>query len=219
MKTNDIVFSGKHGGCSWDIDKSGTLTIYPTNGRAGMLAQTSLPSDSGWNQHSQHIFNVVVKDGVRTNTDASFLFYRLKKCKTMDLWNLSTEKTSNFTAMFFGCESLAELHIENFDTRNAVNMRSMFAGCKSLTELDLGSFDTSKVFNMVEMFMDCENLKNLEIYGFDISNIENDRNMFKNCSNLNGFELQRQLLHNAKASWHPEQQKEKTARNTTDIDR
>lgn len=51
--------------------------------------------------------------------------------------------------------------LEKIHTERVSDMSYMFAGCEKLTELDLSSWDVSKVIDMTEMFKDCYTLETL----------------------------------------------------------
>ncbi|WP_198401324.1 BspA family leucine-rich repeat surface protein, partial [Hoylesella timonensis] len=69
--------------------------------------------------------------------------------------NLNTEKVTDMSWMFFGCEALTSLDVSNFNTQNVTNMSWMFHSCKALTSLDVSNFNTQHVTNMSAMFKAC----------------------------------------------------------------
>lgn len=120
---------------------------------------------------------------------ATYLFYHctdLKEIVGIDI--LDTSISTNMTAMFCGCKSLASLDLSSFDTRNIVSMRAMFSGCHNLSNLDVSSFDTSKVTDMSYMFAWCD-LRKLNLSGFNTHNVTNMAHMFYWCDKLISLDL------------------------------
>ena len=52
-------------------------------------------------------------------------------------FNLDTNKTNNFSYMFYNCESLTNLNFSNCNTKAVKDMSYMFYNCKSLEILDI----------------------------------------------------------------------------------
>ena len=61
---NANIASGTSGTCSWAIDNNGKLTISPSNGTNGTLANMSLESDVPWLSYSSNIVEVYIESGV-----------------------------------------------------------------------------------------------------------------------------------------------------------
>lgn len=118
-------------------------------------------------------------------TSTATMFSRMENLTTIDgIEYLNTEKVTDMSAMFSGCESLDSLNLSYFDTRNVTDMSWMFGICKSITSLDLGSFDTGNVTKMNAMFSGCENLDTLYIGGFNTENVTKMNSMFTGCKKL-----------------------------------
>ena len=118
-------------------------------------------------------------------TSTATMFSRMENLTTIDgIEYLNTEKVTDMSAMFSGCESLDSLDLSYFNTRNVTDMSWMFGICKSITSLDLGSFDTGNVTKMNAMFSGCENLDTLYIGGFNTENVTKMNSMFTGCKKL-----------------------------------
>ena len=92
----------------------------------------------------------------------------LKEIKGINKFN--TNKVSNMSAMFQGCNNLINLDL-NFDTSNVTDMGFMFNECKELKEIKgINKFNTSIVTNMDTMFQQCNKLKYLDL-NFDTLNV------------------------------------------------
>ena len=117
-------------------------------------------------------------------TDMSFLFYKCKCLKTVDLSPFNAFNVSNMSHMFSGCHALESIDFFSFNTSNVTNMSDMFSECESLNALDLSSFNTTKVINMSEMFFQCSSIKRLDLNSFDTINVINMSKMFANCYSL-----------------------------------
>lgn len=185
QKKPQILISGYHGSCGWEIDYDGVLYIYPENGICGTLsAQLGFNKDLYWNAYSNIIRKVIVENGVRANKQAMFLFSDLKRCKSIDASLLDVSNTINFNCMFECCKNLEEINIQGWDTSSAISMSGMFAGCKKLKELNLTGFKTSKVKDMCGMFFNCKKIKILDLSSFDLSLVQNMSFMFAFCARL-----------------------------------
>lgn len=203
---------GVWGGCPWEIDGYGTLTIHPgtgedTNGRARWAGEYSIIKKVVFAQEGDR--------KVIAPADLSNLFLDGSQIGSIDLSGLDTSRTTNMSGMFDGCESvtfldlshfdstnvrdmsrmfrfcesLVSLDISNFNTENVTDMNCMFAACRSLTSLDVSGFETSKVMNMFGMFGNCPLLTSLDVSGFDTSQVTNMGGMFSRCSSLATLDL------------------------------
>ena len=80
-------------GCSYTLDRSGRLTIYPTDGRSGEMARICdiWPKDSAyWND----VRSVAVEGHVMAPADSSSLFRDLP-AETIDLSGLDTSQVTD----------------------------------------------------------------------------------------------------------------------------
>ena len=116
--------------------------------------------------------------------DLSFLFYKCKYLKLIDLSPYNAINVNNMSYMFSGCNNLESIDFFSFNTNNVINMSNMFSECESLQSLDLSSFNTSKVINMEKMFFECSSIKKLDLTSFDTINVINMSKMFANCYSL-----------------------------------
>ena len=125
-------------------------------------------------------------------TGASYLNSMFSDCaslKSIDLSNLYEAKATNINSMFSSCSSLESLDMLNFDTSNVTTMGSMFSGCTSLKSLDLSNFDTSKVTKIYNMFNNCSSLESLDLSSFNTSNVTDISGMFYGCKKLKSLDL------------------------------
>lgn len=197
-KDFDVLHSGTHGECSWDIDKDGVLRIYPTENKEGMLANTldfgerENTYDIGntpWRSYEKEIQKVIVEQGVKANQNANGLFAYLSNCKEIDVRELDTSRTEDMRYMFGSCENLMNLDLSSLNTSNARDMGYMFGYSENLKDLNITTFDTSKVTNMYGMFKGCANLTNLDVSSFNTSKVEQIAYMFDGCKKLESLNL------------------------------
>ena len=85
VKAADIA-SGTSGSCSWVIDENGAMTIRPTNGTEGTVAETS--GRPAWQNYLSSVTSVYVEPGVKMSSSSWLLFANMSNCVTMDLHNL-----------------------------------------------------------------------------------------------------------------------------------
>ena len=147
------IAHGVSGTCSWIIDDNGLLTIYPTDGVSGVLADVAPNTYNGpWSNYKDDILGVFVEQGVKTGTSAHHLFYSFRNCVDMNVLNLDTSSAVDMSYMFDNCDSLVELDLSGFDTSNVVNMKWLAGGCSELVYVDISSFDTSNCIDMNAFF-------------------------------------------------------------------
>ena len=179
-------------GCSYTLDDSGKLTIYPTDGVSGEMAPVYtvwygiLPSVS---DRMDDVRAVVIERGVSAPEDSTDLFRALRRVESLDLSGLDTSKVTDMWRMFVGCSSLASLDLSGWNTSRVMYMGCMFYGCSSLASLDLSGLDTSKVTYMGGMFENCSSLASLDLSGLDTSRVIYMDGMFENCSSLSSLDL------------------------------
>jgi hypothetical protein len=192
---NAYVAEGSHGTCSWNINLNGVLTIFPTNGWKGTLAnQSEFRGASPWRKHADIIKRVSVQHGVATNKDASGLFAGLTKCIVMDVNKLDTTRTESMSSMFSGCKNIAGvLNINNFDTRNTIDTSIMFKDCEKVSSIYMENAETGKVLNAMGMFEGCKNLVNLYADKADLKSIPNHTFIMAGCDKFKDQNLAKEL--------------------------
>ena len=72
--------------------------------------------------------------------------------KSIILSNFKTNKVSNMSHMFYGCDKLNKLKLSSLNTENVISMDSMFENCYNLNELNISNFNTKNVKSMSGMF-------------------------------------------------------------------
>ena len=122
-------------------------------------------------------------------TDMSGMFNGCQKLSSLDLSKFNTEKVTNMSGMFYGCQKLSSLDLSKFNTEKVTNMSGMFNGCQKLSSLDLSNFNTKEVKQMTSMFWGCSALSSLDLSNFNTANVMYMGNMFFNCSALSSLTL------------------------------
>ena len=122
-------------------------------------------------------------------TDMSSMFDGCQKLSSLDLSKFNTEKVTNMSGMFYGCQKLSSLDLSNFNTKEVKQMNSMFLGCSALTSLDLSNFNTANVMDMGNMFLNCSVLSSLTLSNFNTEKVESMGKMFEGCSALTSLDL------------------------------
>ena len=167
--------NGVSGSCSWTLSSDGVLTIRPTDGVKGTLAEYKGAFPVPWIEYRRLVKKVVVEKGVSAGTSAKSLFYGMSKCTTMDLNNLDVSQVTSLLRTFADCSSLTSLEgIKDWDVSNVTDMHATFQCCKSLTSLEgLAGWNVSKVTDLGNTFEDCKSLTSLHgLEGWDVSNVE-----------------------------------------------
>lgn len=106
------------------------------------------------------------------------------KVKHLDLSSLRTHNVTDFSDMFYNCDSLIDLNVDGFDTSNAEDFNGMFHGCNKLTQLNVKHFNTNSVLHMSYLFSGCRRLKVIDLEGWDFSQVKNANEMFGYCEKL-----------------------------------
>jgi len=119
--------------------------------------------------------------------DCSYMFYRCKNIKNIDLSFFDHKNVTNISSMFSCCNSLQSLlDISKWDAKNVTDMSGMFYDCCSLQSLpDISKWDTKNVADMSYMFDGCCSLQSLpDISKWDTKNDTDMNYMFYDCSSL-----------------------------------
>ena len=173
------IASGTNGTCSWVIDDDGVLTISPTDGVGGTLAEST--NNGPWYSYKNQITKVEVKPGVKANQGCYRLFYEFENCTEMQLSNLDVSDVTNAYNMFRDCKSLTTLNTDGWNTGKMRRMSNMFYGCSSLASIDVGGWDTKSAVMMDNMFYQCRALASLDVSGWNTENVTTMRSMFYKC--------------------------------------
>lgn len=170
-------------GCSYTLENTGKLTIYPTDGVSGEMARIydkGRPEGQGIDREA--VRSIDVRAGVRAPRDASRLFVGLSNMESVNLSALDTSGAMNMDGMFGACSSLTSIDFSGWDTSRVTEMRGIFSNCFSLASLDLSGWDTSRVTDMEHMFSSCSSLRSLNLSGWDASKAADMENMLRSHS-------------------------------------
>lgn len=106
------------------------------------------------------------------------------KVKHLDLSSLRTHNVTDFSDMFYNCDSLIDLNVDGFDTSNAEDFNGMFHGCNKLTQLNVKHFNANSVLHMSYLFSGCRRLQVIDLEGWDFSQVRDANEMFGYCGKL-----------------------------------
>lgn len=106
------------------------------------------------------------------------------KVKHLDLSSLRTHNVTDFSDMFYNCDSLIDLNVDDFDTNNAEDFNGMFHGCNKLTQLNVKHFNVDSVLHMSYLFSGCRRLQVIDLEGWDFSQVSDANEMFGYCNKL-----------------------------------
>ena len=141
---------------------------------------------------TKNIKNIVFDESFKTYAPTS-LEHFFAGCSTLEtisgLEYLNTEKVTDMSGMFNGCQKLSSLDLSNFNTKEVKQMTSMFWGCSALSSLDLSNFNTANVMYMGNMFFNCSALSSLTLSNFNTEKVESMGNLFEGCSALSSLDL------------------------------
>ena len=156
--------SGTCGGCTWIFDTNGyVLTIKPTDGVSGTLADIRESRDIPWTSRREEVKKLVVEPGVKAGTYAYGLFQNFYKCTEMNIEGLDVSETKYLEWCFDACPLITTINLENFDVSNALDMYGMFYNCNSLKYLDLSGFDTRNATCLSRWFNYCNRLTTIKL--------------------------------------------------------
>lgn len=106
------------------------------------------------------------------------------KVKHLDLSSFRTHNVTDFSDMFYNCDSLIDLNVDGFDTSNAEDFNGMFHGCNKLTQLNVKHFNANSVLHMSYLFSGCRRLQVIDLEGWDFSQVSDANEMFGYCGKL-----------------------------------
>ena len=122
--------------------------------------------------------------------DASYMFYNLRRLRTIEFGNFDIDETTTNISYIFGVNySLTNLDVSGWDTSNVMNMNGTFSNCYSLTSLDLSNWNTEKVTNMSRVFSGCTGLTSLNVSNWNTGNVTDMSFVFAACIGLTSLDL------------------------------
>ena len=157
-----------------------------TNIRATFYNCQSLTSLdlSNWDVSNVDTMNIDLSTALAIFENASGL-------TELNISGWGNHKTSNFRAIFNGCESLETIiGIEDFITSGVTRSDFIFRNCKSLPWIDGSNWDTTNITNPQGFFQNCESLSGItNIENLNWSNADNFNRFFNNCQKLPSLDL------------------------------
>lgn len=179
------IATGTSGTCTWVINESGVLTVRPTSGTTGTMANWGEGDQdfSPWYEHRTQITSVKFEGTIDMAT-CNNMFNGCENLESIDLTGIKTDDVESMVRMFFNCEKLQSLDVSKLNTSSVTDMWYMFAGDSLLTSLDLSNFNTSKVTKMQSMFERCAALTSITLGDFDMRKVSYYDNMFDGCTSL-----------------------------------
>ncbi len=171
----DYMFSGYMGDSLPEMDTSNGVTFEGAFSGLGVKALPSYDFSNGVN-----FTNMLAYTQLQAQPEEEIYF--------------NTEKGTNFSSMFSGCDIPHKIII---NTDNGTNFYYMFSNAYTVKEIELSG--TSKGTNFNYMFYYCSNLSSIK--GLDLTKLSaNNTTIFMNCSNLENLELQGTLSYGIKLS-------------------
>lgn len=162
-----------------------------TNAQATDIESSSTKADLGdrfkVNSSTDTQINSANQTTLTLNTEGvTTMSGMFKDCKVkhLDLSSLRTHNVTDFSDMFYNCDSLIDLNVDGFDTSKAEDLCGMFHGCHKLTQLNVKHFNVNSVLNMSYLFSGCRSLKVIDLEGWDFSQVKNANEMFGYCEKL-----------------------------------
>lgn len=148
----------------WEVDSSGTLRIWPVDGKHGELNLSGY-NTMPWASQAAEITHAEIAEGVAVAEYGNIggMFRGCSSLVTVDLSKLDTTWATGMSGMFSACTSLLMVDLSNFETSEVSRLDGMFSGCSSLVAVDLSSFNTSGAFKMDGMFAGCSSLVRVKL--------------------------------------------------------
>ncbi|MCR4891201.1 MAG: BspA family leucine-rich repeat surface protein [Lachnospiraceae bacterium] len=78
------------------------------------------------------VSSISIMNGVRANSDISYLFSGCKVVKTLDLSPLDMSEVENASYLFNGCSNLNQIELGEFGVKDNAKLTKMFEGCTKL---------------------------------------------------------------------------------------
>ena len=173
--------SGSWGECAWELDDSGTLTVYGGTG-AGSLSDAL-----GGN--SAKVKRIVFEGDVKAPANCGALFYGMSSLEAIDMSGLDMSGAEKADAMFYGCSSLKSVSMSGMTLPAIADMRAFFYGCAALENVNLSKLIVSAASNMSAMFYGCTSLKSVDMSGLVAKNAKDMGGMFYGCSTLESVDM------------------------------
>ena len=105
----------------------------------GFETGTYSPSSVPWAAYRSNVKMVTVADAGVAPVSTACWFCFFTNATSIDLSKLDTEKVTDMSSLFDGCESLTTLDLSSFDTGSVTNMTCIFTECVSLERISLGT--------------------------------------------------------------------------------
>ena len=180
---------GECGSCTWVLDSDYAMTIKPTSGSTGTLAELSAAADAPWNDYRNKISSIVVEDGVKAGENAAYMFSNCSNMTSVDISKLDLSETRNINYMFQGCTTLESIDLSALDTTGVERMNYLFSGCSNLERADLSGLVTSGATALAYMFNGCSVLNDLDTSGWNTENVTAMNYMFSGCAALTSVDI------------------------------
>ena len=174
----------ENGGCMWMIDAAGNLTVKPTDGAKGTLADAC-----PWSGYASSIKTATFKPGVVASSSTAGMFKNCENMTSVDLSGLDTSAVTDMQSMFSSCRSLVSLDLSSINIGAVTNMSDMFSGCSSLADINLSGVSATQMQDASRMFSYCTSLESVNLSFLKGAPLTEVRMMFDNCSALKSADL------------------------------
>ena len=185
LGTSALAAGGTCGTCTWNIDDDGLLTIRPTNGVSGELANWG---SGTWDRPPWYDYASTIKkakfEGTVTPGTCHQMFYYCSNMTSVDTTGLNMTGVTSTRNMFFACENLADLDVSNWNMSKVTDMNSMFSSCGSLEKLDVSNWNVSSAEDMSALFWNCVSLKELDVSRWNVAKVKKFQYTFAHCAKL-----------------------------------
>ena len=171
-----------------EFEKLNTTTesIYDLGDLEVLIVLNDGTNLTSWDDVEDKNDIIYLSENLSDCTDLYNKYSGLKSLKAIVPYGVS-DKVTDMTGMFEGCQSLVDISpLKDWDTSNVTSMSAIFNNCISLYDISpLKDWKTSKVKDMSAVFYHCISLSNIApAANWDVSSVKDMSAMFRACLSL-----------------------------------
>ncbi|MBP3853516.1 MAG: BspA family leucine-rich repeat surface protein, partial [Erysipelotrichaceae bacterium] len=119
------------------------------------------------------------EEGVRLNTNASYLFYNNKTLESVDFTGVDASQTTNMQSLFYNATAVKNVIMDDLNTEKVTNMRYLFYNATGIETLSAKNVDFTSVTTLGALFNNSsstgfsylKDLRTIDLTGADFSRV------------------------------------------------